>query len=418
VQAPEDVLDTGTLPNCLTDARLIADHRGAGRNTGELIYLSLGETWANTAPGLIAALRQVPAHAHGYTLSPYGLPALRRVLRSYVTRTHGLTTPRTGDFDVSVSQSGTRAAMSDFGQLVSARGSRTALVPTPGWDYAGVLAPLGLTIRPYGVTADHSWQPHPDQVERLLRTGHRGSTLLILNPQHNPTGSNWSPSVVTRMIRAAIAREAPVLLDDAYFAVHTPGRESTSALRILLAEVATAPSAPSWLAVRTLGKQFHCNGWGIGALTAHPDTLAELAEVAHQRTYGTALPLQAAMAVWLQDPASDAYLDRLRHHYSIARRLVAQRLIDTLGFPDHAVHPGTCTSYLRFQVPPHFVINDDEEHYRRLCLDAGVLPGRGSMTETTPMPNRGTHVRIHLGQPVDILDQALTRLQDARLGWR
>ncbi|GAA1345218.1 pyridoxal phosphate-dependent aminotransferase [Saccharothrix algeriensis] len=411
MHAPDDVLDSGALPDLLADARLIADHVRAGGDADELVYLSLGETWHRPPPGLVAALGRVADHAHGYTLSPYGLPALRRVLGSYITRTHDLTGPGLGDFDVAVSQAGTRAAMSDFGQLVRARatGRPVALVPAPGWDYAGVLEPLGFAVRPYRVTAERDWQPAPDEVARSLP----GAALLVLNPQHNPTGSDWSPATVTGLVRAAFEHRTAVLLDDAYFAVHTPGSPPTNALRILLAESRTPPP---WLAVRTMGKQFRCNGWGIGALTAHPDTLAELAAIAHQRTFGTALPLQAAMATWLQDPESEVHLDRLRHHYADARRTVTRRLLDSLDFPRDAVHPGTCTSYLRFRVPPRFAVHGDEEPYRRRCLQAGVLPGRGSMAAEA-RHDRTTHVRVHLGHPVAVLERTLDRLRDAGLGW-
>ena len=411
MQSPDDVLDAGTLSNPLTDARMVA----AEPNPEDLIYLSLGETWIPPASGLVGALGRIPDYAHGYTLSPYGLPALRRTLRSYITRTHHL--PESGSYDMAVSQAGTRATMSDFGRLIRTYpgGSCTALVPDPGWDYQGVFAPLGFAIRRYDVTAERNWQPDPEQVGRMAGP----DTLLVLNCQHNPTGSDWSPQIVSRIIETALDRKAAILIDDAYYALHEPGREPTNALRILHDLTGGSPASP-WLAVRTMGKQFRSNGWGIGAMSAHPDTLAQLAEIAHRRTYGTALPLQAAMNIWLQDPASDAYLDDIRKHYAENRKKAARKLADDLGFPDDTVHPGTCTSYMRFQVPTRFVQDNDEENYRKLCLEAGVLPGRGSMTapgEKTGSSPNPAYVRIPLGHPWEVLDQAFERLRKSGLGW-
>ncbi|MDF0531167.1 pyridoxal phosphate-dependent aminotransferase [Tsukamurella sp. 8F] len=418
MQAPADILDSGSLSNRMEDARMIADYQAAGSNIDELIYLSLGETWADTPPGLVAALADIPNHANGYQLTPYGLPALRNVLREYIIRTHDLDDVTPGWFDVSVSQCGTRSAMADFGQFIRSctPKRRVALVPEPGWDYPGVLAPLGFSVRTYPLTQRQDWQPDTEAVEEMIRTS-PDTGLLVLNPQHNPTGSDWTPSVVARLLDLAEERGVAVLLDDAYYAVHTPGTAPTNALRILLSERRTQP----WLAVRTLGKQFRCNGWGLGALTGRPETLGILAAIAHRRYYGSAVPLQAAMASWLADPESDRYIEQLGDHYVRTRDQVHSRLVGDLGFPDHAVSPGTCTSYLRFQVPPSFAADHDEDAYRRLCLAAGVLPGRGSMTAPSRHggnDDRSSWVRIHLGHPPQVLDDAFDRLLATGLGWK
>ncbi|MFH9675126.1 aminotransferase class I/II-fold pyridoxal phosphate-dependent enzyme [Streptomyces sp. NPDC017405] len=425
MEPTQSVLDSGALPNDHEDARLVRRYQAHGGDVRDLVYLSLGETWTGTAPGLAAALaRTLPAHAHGYTLSPYGLPALREVLRAYVTRTHHLPAADDGRYDVAVSQSGTRTAMSDFGRLLlgdgrAPDGAPAALVPAPGWDYGGVLAPLGYRLLPYGLRPARGWQPDAAEISSLLDRAGRGS-LLVLNPQHNPTGTDWAAGTVRSIAGAAVTHRAAVLLDDAYYAVHAPGEPPTNALRILLEE--TRRDAIPWLATRTLGKQFHCNGWGIGALTAPPATLAGLARVMQERSYGCALPLQAAMAAWLRTDEPEAFVDRLRCAYAVARRQVAQRLRGGLGFPADAVHPGTCTAYLRFRVPPRFARDGSEAHYRRLCLTAGVLPGAGSMTGSYGLPDRPdgsaeAYVRLFLGQPAAVLDEALDRLARAGLGW-
>ncbi|MGD9484772.1 pyridoxal phosphate-dependent aminotransferase [Streptomyces sp. TRM70308] len=433
---PHEILHSGDLPNELPDARLIEDYAARGGDVDRIVYLSLGETWSQVAPGLARALRRPhPPHVHGYLLSPYGLPALREAAHEYIVRTHRLDAPGLAPFDTAVSQGGTRAAMSDFGRLLAQRADSapcTALVPSPGWDYAGVFRPLGCAVRRYHLRRAERWQPVPAEVERLLsRGGGRGPTLLVLNAQHNPTGTEWAADRVRSVVRSALRHRAAILLDDAYYAVHAPDRRPTDSLRILLEEAARAPAGdvPPWLAVRTFGKQFHCNGWGIGAQTAHPRTLHALAAVAQQRTYGTAVPLQHAMAHWLADPASEEFVRRLRHHYADARRLVQRRLTDDLGFPPHTTHPGTCTSYLRFSTPRRHVDPRGGEHrYRALGLQrAGVLLGAGDMSDGTsgedaPADGPGgddqsPYVRVYLGLPLPELDSALTRLARADLGW-
>lgn len=408
MQAFDDVLDSGKLCNPLTDAQLLANYK----QLDELIYLSLGETWIPPAQGLIDALANIPTYAHGYTLSPYGLPTLRRTLQAYIKRTHQL--PDSPLYDVAVSQAGTRAAMADFGQLVMAHYGKpcTAIVPNPGWDYEGVFAPLGFAIRSYELTAEQNWQPNPAQIEQLITD----NSLLVINAQHNPTATNWSPAIVTQLIDIALKRNAAILIDDAYYALYSPDDKPTSALRIMVEQLTETSTSP-WLAVRTMGKQFRSNGWGIGALTAHPETLSKLVAIAHQHSYGPAQPLQAAMAAWLNDPAADQYLTEIRQHYANARQRVSELLIDLLGFPKEAVYSGSCTSYLRYLVPSRFIKDNDEEAYRKLCLQAGVLPGRGTMTNF-PKQDQQPCIRIHLGHSIETLEQAFERLHHANLGWK
>lgn len=411
MQSFNDVLDTGSLPNPLADAQLLA-----GKPLEDLIYLSLGETWKPPAEGLVEALGRLPGHAHGYTLSPYGYPALRTALRRYIERTHDLSGSE--PFDVSVSQAGTRSAMADFAQMVQVQtgGRWTALLPHPGWDYAGTLDPAAFDVRHYPLRAETGWQPDVEMLAAAL--GPR--TLLVLNPQHNPTGAEWTGEIVAALIEHALERGAAILIDDAYYALHAPDGAATNALRLLVERAGEEACSP-WLAVRTMGKQFRSNGWGIGALAAPPQILAQMAQVAGRRTYGTAVPLQAAMADWLENPQSDVYVDELRQHYADNRALATLRLVRDLGFPGHAVHAGCCTSYMRFQVPERFVRDNDEEAYRRACLTAGVLPGRGSMTHPVLLDgsNGGPpHVRLHLGHGRQTLDLAFDRLREAGLGWK
>lgn len=429
-----DVLDSGRLANPLGDACLIERHRDAGGDPARLIYLSLGETWTQAAPGLVAALsRGLPDLSHGYTLSPYGLPDLRRALAEYIAATHRLPRPSDrpdhsdradhsdqADYEVAVSQGGTRAAMFDFGRLLARDGAEppTVLVPAPGWDYPGVFAPLGCRVRYYTLDAAEGYRPVPGQVAtELERAAATGRPLLVLNAQHNPTAANWDARTVRALITTALDHRAALLVDDAYYAVHDPDVRPTNTLAILLEEIRRHPrGATPWLAVRTLGKQFHCNGWGVGALTAHPGTLEALAAQWHHHSYGSGLPLQAAMARWLRDPACEVYLRAMRGHYAEARRHAAARLTADLGFPRHAFHVGECTSYLRLRVPPRYVDETGgEEGYRHRCLDrAGVLPGTGSMVVSG---ESHAHVRLFLGHPRPILDEALDRLARHGLGW-
>jgi N-succinyldiaminopimelate aminotransferase len=432
-----DLAGNEGLPNPYDDVSILRRYQQAGGDLAEVIYLSLGETWSRAAPGLREALAaDLPAHCHGYSLSPYGFPALHSILRTYITDTHHLEAVAAlgRDYEVAVSQNSTRNAMFHFGRLLREDSRATAgrkavvIASTPGWDYAGVYTALGFEMRTFDVDSRTHYQPDHQEVDDLLRRARRdtdGPVLLAINAQHNPTGANWDPHRVRAMIRSALATRTGMLVDDAYYAVHNPDVVPTNTLRILLEELNSLPRGqhPRWLAVRSLGKQFHCNGWGIGALTAAPDTVGRLVvRLQPQYTYVSAVPLQAAMAAWLRSPASQSYLAQQRTEYAAKRRRVTRRLTDDLGYPGTAFFPGDCAAYLLMRIPPWYGPGPHGESsgYRGYCLSrTGVLLGEARMTTPGTPPNEaGGHVRLYLGVTSRVLDEALSRFQRSGLTWR
>jgi N-succinyldiaminopimelate aminotransferase len=426
-----DVLGDGDLPNGYGDSAILRRYRRLGGDPERIIYLSLGETWTQAAPGLVAALSgSLPQHCHGYIVAPHGLPDLQRVLREYVARTHLLDGFHAGrDYEVSVAQNGTRNSMYDFGRLLltGRAGAARVLIPDPGWDYAGVFEGLGYEVSHYPLAAAEAYQPRPQLVAEQLAHARaddpHGVLLVVVNPQHNPTGANWTEPVVRRLVEAAFAANAAVLLDDAYFGMHDPNARPTCGLRVLLE---TAGPSSQWLAVRSLGKQFHCNGWGIGAVTGPPATVAAMVNrMLHHRAFVSSVPLQAAMAAWLRSPDSDAYLAATNRQYAMKRRLVADRLATKLAYPTGAYYAGSCTPYIRMRVPPaheHNGFRPDgagpEARYRWECLTrAGVLLGAGSMTAPALRADPHAYVRFYLGHPQPVVEQALDRLAAAGLTW-
>ncbi|WP_280275292.1 aminotransferase class I/II-fold pyridoxal phosphate-dependent enzyme [Nocardia wallacei] len=401
----DEVFGDPELPTRFTDARLVSEYRGAGSPAGELLYVGFGETWTRIAPGLTAALAAVPAHAHGYIVSQYGLPRLQRVLRDYVTRDHGLAPEfRAGhDYEVAATAGGTRTAMFDFGRMLHAEGVARACAPMPGWDYAGVFAPLGYRMDYYPASDGH---PVTETLEL------DSDTLVVINAQHNPTGSNWPPDSVRRLLLAARAAGAAILLDDAYFGVHDPRQSPTSALRLLLETAAPA----RWLAVRSLGKQFHCSGWGIGAATASPDTLDALVnDWQFHHGFASAIPLQEAMARWLEDPAAERYLAAQGRDYGMKRVVLQHFLHRQLGYPRGSVQVGQFAPFARVPVPRARRHASMTEFRREFLWHTGVLVGvdRWDAHDDDEWPC----YRLYLGPHLTVLREALGRIRKAGYGY-
>lgn len=418
------------------DATLVSDYLDAGSPAGELVYLAFGETWTQTAPGLIAALADLPPHAHGYVISQYGLPRLQRALRTAIAEGHRLPADAepSRDYEVAVTHGGTRTAMFDFARLLvrddglSQNGSTkvrpVAIAALPGWDYATVFESVGYRMRYLRVGDHENAAPSPwdidDAAGTIASSGTERLAAVIINAQHNPTGSNWSEETVRHLVRTAISADAAVLIDDAYFGVHDPALTPTSALRVLLEELRDAPrrARKRWLAVRSLGKQFHCNGWGIGAATAHPETLDALVNtLLFHRGFASAIPLQEAMATWLQDPAADDYLAESGREYAIKRIAVREFLVSRLGYRPDSLQLGAFAPFARIPVPdlPHRRIPPGTDDFRQDCFRrTGVLIG-GDRSYGGPHAARETRARfrLFLGPPLPVLMEGLTRIADA-----
>jgi len=428
-----EVIASPELAAGFVDATMIDRYLDAGSSRGELLYLGFGETWTQVAPGLASALAHpAPSHVHGYVISQYGLPRLQRALRAYIGSSHRLPAHAEpgAHYEVAVTSGGTRSAMFDFARTLLldptlemdlAAGRRPIVIAQmPGWDYAGVAEDLGYGARFLRLRHGMGHQPSADEFDGLVAQvaadPASSLALVVINAQHNPTGQNWDQAVVRHMIRGAFKAGAAVLIDDAYYGVHDPGVVPTSALAILLDELHEAPPAARrrWLAVRSLGKQFHCSGWGLGAATAHPDTLRTAMHRIHlQHGFATAIPLQHAMSTWLESPASQRYLDESNRAYAGKRDAVVAGLQSHLGYPAHTVHRGVCGGFMRAPLPHGYRSAPDPVHtFRQDVLDrTGVLVGVDRWTDRDD--DEPPCFRLYLGPPQGVLIDALTRLQQA-----
>jgi aspartate/methionine/tyrosine aminotransferase len=383
-------------PNHLPEASWLRDYVERGAPAGAPIMLSLGESWSDTPAALIDGLRSTPLDMHGYEISMYGLPALRRALRDYISDDQGL--PDDGRWELAVSWTGTRSAMRDFADSVE-RG--TALVVTPAWDYAGFLEPLGFTVAPVPVDLAVGSEPDPESIRGLAPAD---LTLVVVNAQHNPTGANWSSTLVRTMVELAIERGAALLIDDAYFGVCPPEEDPTSAVRILLESTRGRP-APRWMAVRSLGKQFHCNGWALGAVVSDPSTLDTfVTEIRPRHTFNHAAHLQHAMARWLADRSA------VERYLAGERAAIARRRASTLK----RLHPATRRASIAGPAAPYLlapVAGDVTDHLRRCAVECGVLLSDAVARARLDAPTNSRHVRIYLGVEDARLAAAFDRLE-------
>ncbi len=428
-EALKELLGDTAHPNEMPDAPLLRDYLRAGCRHGDPIVLSFGETWTEAPPRLRGLLADLPAHADGYQFSMYGLPSLLSTLKKRMAVEHRIE-PRafaTGVIDLAVSWSGTRTAMFDFGRIVAERSEsareRVIVVMGPSWDYEGVFKPLGFTMRYVHLRKEDAFAPSLERFEATLAAiranAQQQLAMVVFNAQHNPTGVNFPAAFLEPAVRRAFDEGAHVLLDDAYFGVTDEGIEPTSALKIVLDEVRGRPEADAlkWLGVRSLGKQFHCNGWALGVVVAAPQTLDALVNkksLQHRLMFGGVA--QHAMARWLQSTESDAFLESQRASLRRKRAFVKEFLATDWKAPGSVVHTGACTAYTMIPIPRAY---EHDPSTAQAFLDhvfarTGVL-----LAPAWPWPvDPETHVhvpyaRVYMGPSFETVRTGFARLRDA-----
>lgn len=405
------------------DAGLVADYLDSGSPGGELVYLGFGETWTRPPSGLLDALADVPGHAHGYVISQYGLPRLQQILRTYVAADCRLPddVEPGRDFETAAVSGGTRNSMFDFARLLltgygfapseSGR-APVAVAPSPGWDYTGVFAPLGFRMR--YLRLDEQGQPAPEGLDELLDAlpGDERLAAFVVNAQHNPTGANWRPDAVRRLIDRALDAGAGVLVDDAYFGFRTAVASPTSALRALFESLAADPTRTRrpWLAVRSLGKQFGCNGWGIGAAVGSPRLLDDLVnQTLFQRSFAGATPLQSAMATWLSSPESRRHVRRREREHLDKMSIMESFFADR----PEAFHAGGYTPFAQLRLPRGRDGADPQEFQRECLRRTGVLLSVYPWRRRSTADSSPAQARLYLGAPRAVVLEALQRLAAA-----
>lgn len=417
-------------PSTVEDAQWLVNYVTGGSPQGDPILLSLGESWGGPPARLRAGLAAAPDHSHGYQLSEFGLPRLRLVLKEFLREDHRLADRDADRVRVAVSWSGTRAAMFDYGRLLirQAQGDEripVLLAPAPGWDYAGVFEPLGFETRFLEITPENGFRPKIEAIREIVSALATDETrrlaLVVVNAQHNPSGVDWGAEIVGELLKSALDADGAVLIDDAHYWLRELGSSPTSALALAARLTRSYPQL-SWLATRSLGKQFGCNGWALGALVAEPKVLDPLVQsIAAVRQYGFSGMQQWAMAGWLESDDLDVYRKQQLQAFATNRRFAISAFLNRFGYPPEAVYAGACGPFLLFGLPPAYLgLRGGTRNFRLQCFQAtGVIfSDAWPLARATDYGGTLAYIRMFLGAPLPLLKDAFARMARAGFGYR
>ena len=397
------------------DAKLLQEHFKT-KSMAEFIYMGFGETWYRAPAALRSYLGEAQAMDHGYQFSPWGKPSYRAVLRDYILRDHGL--PLESEWQVAYASTGSRMRMYDFSRLLRARAQLEPAViyALPSWDYHGVFCKNGFRALAYDLRVEEQFQPQPEKIRKLLEAtaqpGQNHHLVVVINAQHNPSGVMWQKERVAAILALALEFQTSVLIDDAYYGLVNPGLERVSVLALLHELLSTSTVRIPWLAVRSLGKQFHCNGWGLGAVVGESELLHELDTLFAEHTYSYGGAAQSAMSQWLLSPLSTEFLCQISKEYAHKKAWITEFLSRHSNYPREYLYNSETTPHYLLRVPEAFQNkkNPDRSFNEDARANHNLFLSRGSMVQDSAFPEINRWFRLYLGAEQVVIVEALKRI--------
>ncbi|EJR91889.1 aminotransferase class I/II-fold pyridoxal phosphate-dependent enzyme [Bacillus cereus] len=417
-------------PNHLMDTKFLQNHLELNLDY-EPIPLALGETWGRVPKRLTEYLGETEPYESGYQISMYGLPSFRKSLKKHIFTTEKVSPQFGNEIEVGVTWSGTKSSMIDFGRYMLDKTKKKNLTPIflttdPDWDYEGAFLPLGFKARKVLLDPKNNFVPSIEDFQQILKEIERNeqefTSFIIINAQHNPTGNNWSEELVEGIIQLSIQYQCGLLIDNAYYGStsdRNPTKTSTLAILEKNWNIIVANGTEDLIfGVRSLGKQFHCNGWGIGAIWAAPRTLDKIVNeyrVIHTFNYNAIF--QKAMEKWIESEDSKIYLENLYLEKKRKDDFLKNNFLEKLQYPIDSLHVGEYCPYMIYEVPRKYQRETDSlsKYIEDLFYTAGILvTGCWSVPRTVSRDKlkegHVKYVRMYTGVEEKVLQETLERM--------
>ena len=430
--------DSPELRACSPEQMLYHEYMAAGAPHGPVLYAVKGEHWNGASPRFVEFLNNLrfTREDMGYAECGYGIQRHRDFMRQLIVDEHHLgacSVPTGLDIDVGCLAMTTRMAMYDLAKVAHAHArsrhpdkTPVALVPTPGWDYRGIFKDVGFEVVYLPIRPGSGWLPDlaewRDIVDTLSARDDAHLALAVSNPQHNPTGMQWSLDATLFLLERCAATSAYLLLDDAYYNVHDPRVPVVNHLKGVLDQfyanagdnaLVRAGMFERWVATRPFGKQFSCNTMGVAAITTSPKLLRQLARESWINRYHCNTHNAEVMCAWLATQEAADWTLETGLRYTRQKERVAHKLQTQMGWPAAGVCVGPSTSYMLFEVPRIYqALDGGIDRFREdLFFATGTLVCASLFNQAAPAP----YVRLHLGSHPDVIEEFLRRWEASGL---
>lgn len=357
----------------------------ARKQAGEdLLMLTAGdhdfETPAETVEACVEAVR---AGHHHYTQLE-GIPSLRVALAKVSEQVTGVATSP----EEVLATGGGQGALYAAVQAVCDPGDHGIVVGPYYATYPGTFNAAGADYTVVDASPDEGFEPQIEAIEAEVTPRTRA---VLMNTPNNPTGAVYSRETVEAIAQLCRKHDLWLISDEVYW-THTAGAPHVSPR-------ALDGMAERTLIVNSMSKSHAMTGWRVGWLTGPSDLISVLIGLNLVSTYG------------LNDFVSHAAVKALDAGWGMAetaaiydeRRSAFLAAID--GAEGLAVRGSKGGMYVVLDVR---AISEDGEAFAWDLLareKLAVMPGESFGAATAG------HIRVSLCNPVDVLNEAATRLK-------
>lgn len=344
------------------------------------------------APIAEAAIRAIEA-GHSHYIDPRGLPELRQQVARFEADQHNLSV----DPDCIVITTGTFGALSIVSRAILNPGDEVIFLE-PLWDpYRNVILLTGAT--PVGVPMPKVDGRFEIDADRITSAVTPRTKAIVVNTPWNPTGRVLNREELVAIANVAIERDLWIVADEVYSEIVFDEAEHISIASL-------GPDIEKRTIVTTsLSKSFALTGWRIGYCIAPPELSQVLGRLNHYTTRGAASMVQHAAIAALTDGMP--HVLQMRKEYMQRRNII----VPALNQVDGIVCPVPEGGFFAFpEFPEEW--GDSTQLSDRLLSDSGIV--------VTPGSDYGAcarhHLRISFATSQEIIQEGMSRLQDALTG--
>ncbi len=269
------------------------------------------------------------------------------------------------------------------------------LIPDPSYPlYIGYADVYGAKKVFYKMDEENGWNPDTDDIRKKISNK---TKLIVVNNPNNPTGSLYSEKALREVLDIAAEHKIPVVSDEIYDAIVYEGTFKSLA--------SIAPDDVMVIGLNGFSKTYLVTGWRLGYIylkgpEKSVEAIGKSILKGQMARLSATTPLQYALARALRE--KPRHLADLRRKLDERRRFMVKRLNEIDGIRVVAEPRAAFYVFPRIEVGI-----DDEEFTKRLLIEEKVFVVYGSGFG----PNGKNHIRLVFLPPVEVMEEALDRIE-------